>query len=50
MGMPKIILKGKVMPNDIPMYKAGFTSGMAWRNTAGTAIMIIFYSLQASSD
>ena len=30
--MPKIILNGNVIPNDIPIYKAGFTSGIAWRN------------------
>lgn len=26
------------MPNDMPMYKAGLTSGRACRNTAGTAM------------
>ena len=28
-GMPRMILNGKVMPSDIPIYKAGFTSGKA---------------------
>jgi hypothetical protein len=37
-GIPKMIFKGNVMPKDIPIYKAGLTSGIAWRKTAGTAI------------
>ncbi len=33
-----MILNGNVIPKDMPMYRAGFTSGKAWRNTAGTAM------------
>ena len=40
------MLNGNVIPRDIPMYRAGLTSGRAWRRTAGTAI---YEALDAST-
>ena len=42
-----MMLKGNVIPNDIPIYKAGFTSGRACLKTAGTAM---YEALAASED
>ena len=36
--MPKTIFNGNVTPNDKPKYSVGCASGMAKRNTAGTAM------------
>jgi hypothetical protein len=37
-GMPAIRLKGKVIPRDAPMDRAGLASGTAMRMAAGAAM------------